>query len=151
WPREPPVFREIFRPFTVPVRNLRRAPSRVIECDGTQDSYPVRIVHEDRSYALQRMHGVYRLTDDGTEPLRPGVLAELGPNYEAASADAAPGPSYALVVRLPQAFLEPERLVVDGAWYQPEFAEHAVGPIRIMLADRSLPGLQWQSVGPVRS
>lgn len=153
WPRNPPIYREIFCPFTVPVRNARRTPARIIECDGTRDSYPIRYIHDDPSYVLQRPHGVFRLTDEGTEPLRPGVLSDIAPSQdiEEQGAPGQLGHGYSLVLRMPQAFDQPERLLVDATWYQPRFADHAVGALKVMLADRSLLGLDWQIVGPVRA
>lgn len=152
WPRDPPVYRELFHPFTVPVYNLRRLFARPIEVDGTQDTYPVRYMMEDPSFSLHRAHGVYRATQDGMEPLPAAALADLQPAYdldEQATTDGNSG--YCLVVRMPEAFAKPERLLVDASWYQPEFAQHAVGPIRVTALDHNVLGLDWQTVGPVRA
>jgi type VI secretion system protein ImpG len=150
WPREPPVYREIFKPFTVPVKNLRRSMAQPIDCDGTQDAYPIRYPLDDRSFALQRVIGVYRATAAGMEPLRAAALADIQPSYELEE-PAADGPSgNFLVVRMPEAFAKPERLLVDGAWYQPEFTRHAIGPIQAGLLERNVLGLSWQTIGSVR-
>ena len=152
WPRDPPVYLDNFRPFTVPVRNVRRSFAQPIECDGTQDAYPIRYIMEDRSFALHRPYGIYRTTPDGLEPLHPGALGDIRPTYELEEQEIADGnTSHFLLVRMPEAFANPQQLIVDATWYQPEFAQHAVGPIKVALMDRNVLGLDWRTVGAVRA
>lgn len=151
WPRDPPVYLDNFRPFTVPVRNVRRAYSQPIECDGTQDAYPIRYLTEDRSFALHRAAGVYTTTPDGLAPLRAGALGDIRSSYELDELELPGGLAHYLVVRMPEAFARPQLLLVDATWYQPEFAQHAVGPLRLELMDRNVLGLDFRSVGTVRT
>jgi type VI secretion system protein ImpG len=154
WPRNPPLYREVFRPFVVPVRNLRRAPAQIIECDGTQDAHPIRFVHADPSYALHSVHGVYKMTDDGLDPIPPTTLSDSTPSYEVETGDPAAGRGSAgaawLLLRLPHALLEPVRITVDASWQQPSLGEHLAGRLSVSLPDRSLLGLDLGLVGPVR-
>lgn len=152
WPQDPPVYADVFRPFTVPVRNLQRSFSQPIECDGTQDAYPIRYMQEDRSFVLHRTYGIYQTTADGLEPLHPAALGDIRPTYEIEEEELVDGNAgYGLVVRMPEAFAEPRQLLVDATWYQPAFTQHAAGPLKVALMDRSVFGLDWRNVGPVRS
>lgn len=152
WPRDPPVYRELFHPFAVPIANLRRSMSQPIDCNGTQDTYPIRYLEDDYSFVLHRYYGVYQITPEGLARLHSAALSSVHPSFEVEEQSllGAVG-SYALIVRMPEAFLDPRRLVVDASWYQPEFARHAVGPIHVALWDRSVRGLQFQTVGLVRA
>lgn len=152
WPRDPPIFRHVFWPFTVPVQNLRRIESKPIVCDGSKDSYPIRYMHVDSSFALQQIRGVYWLQEKGLVPLPAAELSEVEPSYEA---EQWPGhgeeaSQHSLLIRLPASLAKPLTVVADAMWYQPEFADHASGPLRISLPGRSVLGLEWQVVGSVR-
>lgn len=154
WPQDPPIYGDLFRLFAVPIRNLRRSFAEPIECDGTRDQYPIRYLTDDRSFALHRPHGIYRSTPDGMEPLRAAALGDIRPTYELEEPEppepGGSGHNFYLTVRMPEAFAKPQRLLVDASWYQPEFAQHAVGPLKVELMDRSILGLDWRSVGSVR-
>lgn len=152
WPHDPPLFRQAFRPFSVPVQNLRRIESQPITCDGTRDAYPIRYTYADPTFALQKVRGVYTLTDKGLSPLHGAVYSDAEPTWETEDWESERGQGHSLLLRLPSRSLEsgPLRVVADGMWYQPEFADHASGPLSVSLPDRSLLGLEWQSVGPIR-
>jgi type VI secretion system protein ImpG len=152
FPRDPPLYRENFLPWVVPISNTVRSLSRPIEVDGTQDAYPIRYAMDDYSFVLQRSHGVSRLTPGGLERLYSAALSSLAPSYEVEERSdlGVPG-AYALILRMPEAIAKSQQLVVDATWFQPEFASHAIGPIAIRLWDRVVPGLLWESVGGVRS
>jgi type VI secretion system protein ImpG len=154
WPRNPPVFRELFHPFVVPVRNLRRAPAQTIDCDGTKDSHPVRFMHRDASYQLLTVAGVYRITDQGLVPVPAATLGSSGHGYEI-EYEPAPaslvGEQASLQLRLPEALLEPVRISVDGYWHQPLLAEHLTGRTSASLPERSLTGLELALCGPLRA
>lgn len=152
FPREPPLYRENFLPWVVPVSNTVRTLSRPIEVDGTQDAYPIRYPMEDYSFVLLRSHGVFRLSPAGLERLHSAALSSLAPSYEVEERSdlGVPG-AYALLLRMPEAIAKPQQLVVDASWFQPEFASHALGPIAVRLWDRVVPGLLWEAVGVVRA
>lgn len=154
WPREPPIFRQVFCPFAVPVQNLRRIESQPIECDGARDAYPIRYTHADPSYVLQRVRGVYSIESKGLVPIPGAAITEAAPSFEvegwSAEREGGRKSGHSLLLRLPQTQKTPLRAVSDCSWYQPEFADHTSGPVAVSLPDRSLLGLEWQLVGPVR-
>lgn len=148
FPRELPLYREVFRPFCVPIANRRRAFARPIECDGTKDEYPVRYLDNDPSYAMERSVGVYRSTAQGLEPLGHAALGTFRQSFEIEERSEQEGvPGYSLLLRRPEAFTEPQQILVDALWYQPYFAVHSSGPIRVSLLDRVAVGLDFRQIG----
>lgn len=148
FPRDLPLYREVFRPFCVPVANRRRAFARPIDCDGTKDEYPIRYLENDPSYAMERALGVYRATAQGLEPL---YLAALGTYRQSFEIEERSGqdrvPGYSLQLRRPEAFAEPQQILVDALWYQPYFATPAGGPVAVSLLDRVAVGLDFRQLG----
>lgn len=152
WPRDPPVYREVFVPWAVPLTNVVRSVSRPIEVDGTQDAYPIRYAFDDYSFVLHRSHGVFRLLPNGLERLHSATLNSIHPSFEVEEqSELGSIGGYSLLLRMPEAFAKSQSLVVDATWFQPEFASHAVGPIEVKLWDRTAPGLLWETVGLVRA
>ncbi len=152
WPRTPALYRELFHPFCVPVQNLYRGPAQPIVCDGTQDSYPVRFVHPDDSYKLHSVAGVYRMEESGLTPIPASTVSREVPSFELEDSPSLTGSGTlaSLLLRMPSALLQPERILVDGRWHQPSLASHLVGRVSVSLAERSVPGLELGLVGPVR-
>lgn len=152
FPRSPPLYRENFVPWAVPLSNTVRTLSRPIEVDGTKDTYPIRYPFDDYSFVLHRSFGVSRITSDGLERLHAATLNSIKPAYEIEERSdlGVPG-AYALLLQMPEAFAQSQQLVVDASWFQPEFASHAIGPIEARLWDRAVPGLLWDTVGQVRA
>jgi type VI secretion system protein ImpG len=152
YPRELPLYREVFRPFSVAVANRRRAFARPIECDGTQDAYPIRFLMNDPSYAMERTLGVYRAAPRGLEPIGQAALGTFRQSYEIEErSELARVPGYSLIIRRPEAFAEPQQLLVEALWYQPYFATNTSGPIRVSLVDRVAVGLDWRHLGTLSS
>lgn len=150
WPRTPPVYREIFRPFAVPVENLRRAPAQPLDCDGTQDAYPIQLAYADPSYSLHGVTGVFRIiASGGLEPVQAAAISKNAAGYEVEYGSEGDTPA-ALLLRSPRALLNPLRVVVEGTWQQPGINEHLGGRMSVTLPDRSLLGLELAIVGPVR-
>lgn len=151
WPQRPTIYREIFRPFVVPARNLLRAPAQPIECDGTQDLYPIRFVHPDPSYRLHSVIGVYQLTGAGLEPIPPATLSESAPSYEV-EPDSGPagGERPALLLRLPRALVQPVHVSIDARWQQPNLNEHLSGRLSVTLPNRSALGMELALIGAPR-
>lgn len=150
WPGDPPLFRQVICPFAVPVQNLRHIESPPLVFDGSQDSLSLHNTLNDPSYSLQKVRGVYEFTPSGLLPIPGAALTDVTPNYEIEEWQHDKAAGYSLLLRLPPGPRRAMKVVVDGTWYQPEFADHAHGPIKVSLPDRSLIGLEWQLVGPVR-
>ncbi|MFP2910768.1 type VI secretion system baseplate subunit TssF [Pyxidicoccus sp. 3LFB2] len=141
---------DFFVPFAVPVVNLKEEPAQVITTDGTRSEYPIRNLSAGGRLALHSVRGVYELTKVGPVPLRSTHLPGTGPSYEVEEVPGAKGPTPQLVLRMPEAFTTPRKLVVEARWYQPRFAAEASGPIAITLPGRVIEGLGWRLVGQVQ-
>ena len=75
---------------------------------------------------MERALGVYRATAQGLEPLYQAALGTYRQSFEIeerSGQDRVPG--YSLQLRRPEAFAEPQQILVDALWYQPYFATPA--------------------------
>jgi type VI secretion system protein ImpG len=80
--------------------------------------------------------------------MRPAFLPGEGPSYELdESLDEEMRPRHSLLVRMPEAFSEPRKLLVEALWYQPQFVSEAVGRVSVSTPGRHVEGLGWQLVG----
>jgi len=148
FPRDQPLHRDVFRPHTVAVANRYRAFSRTIDCDGTKDEYPVRFLNNDSTFAMERPLGVYRTTAKGLEPLGHAALGTFRQAYEIEEQTSDTRfPSYSLIIRRPEAFMDPQQLVVEAHWYQPLFVNGAVGPVQVIPLERVAAGLDFRQIG----
>ncbi|MCP3101820.1 type VI secretion system baseplate subunit TssF [Myxococcus sp. K15C18031901] len=137
-------------PFAVPVENLRAEPAQVINTDGTRSEHPIRNMSAGREMALHSVTGVYEMTKTGLAPLRPAHLPGTGPGYEVEDVPGENGPSPHLVLRMPEAFTSPRKLVVEALWHQPRFASEASGRISVGVPARHIEGLEWSLVGQLQ-
>lgn len=151
---EPPLFRDLFVPYAVPLHNARRDFSRPLLCDGTRETYPIQNLLDDPGLALLRPLAVYELTPDGMAPLPPAALAAPGDTFEIEARTLFDGEGesrrgHVLYPRLADALLRARQLVVDGLWHQPGLAQGG-RPLAATAADRSYPGLSFHVLGPLR-
>lgn len=139
---------EILHPFVVPLENLKAEPALPIVADGTGSEYPIRSVTAQRDLRLHSVAGVYILAKEGRVPMRPAFLPGEGPSYELEEGlDEDLRPRHSLVVRMPEAFHQPQKLLVEALWYQPQFAAEAAGRMAISIPGRHVEGLGWQLSG----
>ncbi|WP_224360589.1 type VI secretion system baseplate subunit TssF [Hyalangium versicolor] len=139
---------DILHPFVVPVENLKAEPAQPIVADGTRSEYTIRGMTAGRELQLHSVTGVYVLGKTGRTPMRPAFLPGEGPSYELDEGlDEDMRPRHSLLVRLPEAFLEPQKLLVEALWFQPQFAAEAVGRMSVSTPARHVEGLGWQLVG----
>ena len=168
WPRKPHLNNDVFQLFTVPCVNIRRETAQPIVCDGTQDAYSIRYASPGRTFDLCAVKGVYEITAQGMEALPagnlpiadPGSAAGGGPLGAATSSqdvweiewrpDDRGRPQPFLLVRMPGAFIQPRKLVVEAFWYQPWFTRHAIGNLLVSLQSRHLEAVDWSMLGGVR-
>ncbi len=168
WPRKPHLNNDVFQLFTVPCVNIRRETAQPIVCDGTQDAYSIRYASPGRTFDLCAVKGVYEITAQGMEALPagnlpiadPGGAAGGGPFGATTSSqdiweiewrpDDRGRPQPFLLVRMPGAFIQPRKLVVDAFWYQPWFTRHAIGNLLVNLQSRHLEAVDWSMLGGVR-
>ncbi|WP_342381180.1 type VI secretion system baseplate subunit TssF [Myxococcus stipitatus] len=137
-------------PFAVPVENLRAEPAQVITTDGTRSEHPIRNMSAGRELALHSVTGVFEMTKTGLAPLRPAHLPGTGPAYEVEEVPTEHGPSPHLVLRMPEAFSSPRKLVVEALWHQPRFASDASGRMSVSVPGRHIEGLDWRLVGQLQ-
>jgi type VI secretion system protein ImpG len=141
---------EFLVPFVVPAVNLKKEPAQVITLDGTRSEYPIRGLGSARDFSLHSVTGVYELTKAGPAAMRPSFLPGEGPSYEIEETFDESLRSYqSLVVRMPEAFTSPRKVLVEALWYQPRFAPQGTGRIGVMLPGRHIAGLQLQTLGEV--
>jgi len=139
---------DFLHPFVVPVENLKAEPAQPIAADGTLSEYPIRGLTVGKDLQLHSVTGVYVLGREGREPMRPAFLPGEGPSYELEEGlDEQMRPRHSLLVRMPEAFSEPTKLLVEALWYQPQFVSEAVGRVSVSTPGRHVEGLGWQLVG----
>lgn len=139
---------DFLQPFVVPVENLKAEPAQPIVADGTRSEYPIRGMTAGRDLQMHSVTGVYVLEKTGRVPMRPAFLPGEGPSYELdESLDEDMRPRHSLLVRMPEAFVEPRKLLVEALWYQPQFVSEAIGRVGVSTPGRHVEGLNWQLVG----
>jgi type VI secretion system protein ImpG len=139
---------DFLHPFVVPVENLKAESAQPIVADGTRSEYPIRGMTAGRDLQLHSVTGVYVMGKTGRTPMRPAFLPGEGPSYELdEGVDEEMRPRHSLLVRLPHALLEPQKLMVEALWYQPQFVSEAVGRVNVSTPGRHVEGLGWQLVG----
>jgi type VI secretion system protein ImpG len=141
---------EFLHPFVVPVANLKKDSAQIITVDGTRSEYPIRSMSAGREFRLHSVTGVYELTKAGPVPLRPAFLPGDGPSYDIDEAfDDSLRTYHSLIMRMPEAFTAPKKILVEAHWYQPRFAPQGTGRIGVTLPGRHVEGLGWQMMGEV--
>jgi type VI secretion system protein ImpG len=131
-----------------PVVNLKAEPAQPLSVDGTRSEFPLLGLSAGRDFRLQSVTGVYQLVPTGREPLRPAYLPGEGPSYEIDEELGADlSPQHRLLLRMPEAFDAPRKVLVEALWYQPKFAAQAVGRLDVSTPSRHVEGLRWRMVG----
>ncbi len=150
---EPAPARDSFQLFTVPIENRTRMPAEQITCDGTAAGYAIRHVEPAQRFALCRVRGVFRNSERGPLPLRPAALctADGEDSFEVEEQLEESGTGHLLLTRMPRALLAPVKLLADCEWHQPWFAREAVGKLRLVTPQRSLEGVQLQTLTTMRA
>lgn len=154
WPRDPPLYREVFQLHAVPVTNTRRCYSQPILCDGTRDAYRINHISGQEGYVLCQALGVYEVTAEGLSPVPLAMLHNGERVYEIEHrterhglTGALGGRAAYLLIRSPESLRTPRQFVVDGTFYQPALTAQARGRLLLSVPDRALPGLDWQALG----
>jgi type VI secretion system protein ImpG len=149
WPTELRLTAEAFQLHVVPVVNVARGTAEPIEHDGTKERHPV--LHPDRGagFVPCSIHAVYKKTDDGLQPLEPAALGTGRECYELFTEGADAARRAWIGVNLPDAFENPERLVIEAFWTQPALAQFRASDLRVRLADRFVDGVEWTCMDPL--
>lgn len=142
---------DFFVPFVAPVVNLKAEPAQAISADGTRSEFPIRGMSAGREFVLHSVMGVYEMGKKGLKPLRPAFLPGDSTSYEIEETiDERLRAHQSLIVRMPKALTEPQKILVEALWYQPLFAPRATGRIAVSLPGKHIEGLRWQVQGSVR-
>jgi len=141
---------EFLHPFVVPLDNLKAEPAQPIVADGTRSQYPILNISAGGNFRLHSITHVHEVTAKGRSLLRPAFLPGEGPSYEVEeSLGADLSSQHSLLLRMPEAFVAPRRVVVEALWHQPQFASRALGRLQLSTPGRHVEGLRWQLLGDV--
>ncbi|RKH25624.1 hypothetical protein D7Y13_23425 [Corallococcus praedator] len=149
WPSELVLGPDSFVAHAVPVVNLQRAMATPVEHDGTKERHAVQHPDAPMGFRLNTAVGVYQLGAKGMQPLRPGAIAGGSQTYELENEGQGLARTSWLALDMPDAFMRPVRLGVDGLWHQPLPPRFDARGYRPVLADRFLDGVPWSLVGAV--
>ena len=149
WPTELRLSAEAFQLHVVPIVNVLKAMANPIECDGTRERWPVKHPEPSARYVPHSVLGVYRMTRDGLSPMKPAVVGARGDTYEAIIEGRGERRGAWVSLNLPDAFEEPERVVVDAMWHQPGLGGITASELRVRLADRMVDGVTFACAGPL--
>lgn len=148
WPRGLRLSRNVVQPFTTPAINLQRTMSQPVVADGTREQLPIRHPRPAMRMELQSVYGVYRVTEGGLVPLRPGTLAGGSGSYELNQSELPDGRRiHDLWLHLPEAFAAATTVTVDAGWCQPWFRRGAGDKVVAALYRRAVAGLEWEVSG----
>lgn len=155
WPDSRLAAHEPFVLHAVPIINLQRAPAAAIACDGLRTVHPLLPNESDRDLTLCSVIGVYELDQEGRgqqglTPIPPSGMPGSDQGYELERIDTQTGVVHHLILRLRGAFAHPRRVVAEADWHQPWFGLLASGPLKVLLTDRHIEGVQPRLLGGVR-
>ncbi|MBK9646225.1 MAG: type VI secretion system baseplate subunit TssF [Deltaproteobacteria bacterium] len=139
WEPDPWLAPRSFRLFVVPIENSQRAASAPIRCDGHRTAWP--ILPPRPGLSLVSVRGVYEVADAGLLPILPSALPGEGGTWELE-------PPSSLHLHLPDAFLRPRTISVDGLWHEPSFASALAGPLSPRLHRRAMPAVRLSMMAP---
>jgi type VI secretion system protein ImpG len=149
WPANLRLNSECFQLHVVPAVNATRQTARPIEFDGTMDRLLAQ--HPDRvsKFVPLAVQAVYKTTDEGLAPLELASVASGVESYEAVVEGRELERRAWIFPKLPNAFDEPESLVVDATWHQPDFSATRADELVPRLSGRFVEGVTWSSQGPL--
>jgi len=140
WPQQLLLTKSSFSHNVASIVNIKTSKSEPITCDGTKDSYPILYPNPNDQYSLHTILGVYEMTPQGVQPLKPGVLDKKGRTYEVDFLD------QKIFLDLPDAFLEKRNVSVDALWTQLWFSDYVDQEFSLNFAERQNIGLEVHSL-----
>ncbi|BBM86668.1 type VI secretion system baseplate subunit TssF [Candidatus Uabimicrobium amorphum] len=135
---------EIFQLFTVPIANLKKDTAKTIVCDGTKNYYPIRSI--DSTYSIHSVLGVYEVTSDGLEVLRPAFIRSGINSYEVEYFGQFKGQ---ISFNMPDSIAHPRQIVVEALWFQPEFSENVQQRLKIEMHNKKLEGVTCELIDTI--
>jgi type VI secretion system protein ImpG len=150
WPKKMTIHKDAFVLSSVPVINLNRESAAPFTYDATEDSQILSHPEPNFKYELHSIRAAMRVTDEGMEPLRAGILSGGNGSYELEYTKASDGNMHnQLKLNLPEAFQENSTIVADANWYQPWFSAEIAQKIDIFPYRRNFIGIDWQVSGNI--
>ncbi|TQV88496.1 type VI secretion system baseplate subunit TssF [Aliikangiella coralliicola] len=147
WPEEIQLASELFHLFVIPVENKIMDQAQPIQCDGTQSQYPILSPVVDPELSLCSVDGVYQVNTGERIPIRPGIVKDGLNSYQLyppeSANDNGDNTAPAIELNLPQAFHQPQKVVVDGFWHHPNFSQVIGDKINVRPNDLDIAGLTW--------
>ena len=124
WPTELRLTPDSFQLHVVPITNMVKDTADPIECDGMRERYPVPPPRPRRALRLSLAHRRVRHDPRRVEAARAGGGGRRARELRGAHGRARRRARQAwLALNLPNAFEEPQRVVVDAYWHQPELRD----------------------------
>jgi type VI secretion system protein ImpG len=147
WPLEYSLTPDTFDLNVVPVMNIKQDMADPIECDGTQERYPVRHPDAGQGMVPHSLLGVYQLTPKGMAPMEPGVLGPTKQGYETVFEGKDEARRAWVMIDLPTAFYRPENVAIEAFWSQPDLTGAHADELEVQLAERHVEGVRWDCSG----
>ncbi|MBT6178657.1 MAG: hypothetical protein HOI23_15530 [Deltaproteobacteria bacterium] len=149
WPLDLRVTNETLQLGTTAIINLRRDMANPLVVDGTKDRYRIKHPEFDEGYRMHSIQGVYKLGDQGSEPILPEVVGGRGESYQPNIEGVGAKRRAFLSLQLPDALIEPVTVATEALWIQPGAGRSTVLESEVSLPDRFLEGVEWERVGVV--
>lgn len=155
WPRGLALTKESFKLNTVAVANLSRELTDPIDADGTKDRYLLSHPDGAGKFRPHSVAGAFLLDpEQGLVPLlsaaMPNPPGEAGAGtFEIEYEEQGLGRRAWTVLDVPGVLEEPQQVVADVFWYQPDLTRDRDLPEDIQPADRNLEAVKWGAIGPI--
>jgi type VI secretion system protein ImpG len=147
WPLDYSLTNDTFDLNVVPMMNLQQEMANPLECDGTKERYPVRHPEEAQGFVPHSILGVYRMTDQGMIPLEPGVVGPTEGGFETVFEGQDRDRRAWVILDLPTAFDQPEKIAIEAFWTQPEITGAQAHELGVRLATRHIDQVTWGCSG----
>ncbi len=148
WPKELRLNKELFQLFAVPVINLHQSEGQPFICDGTKEKYLIRHSDAESGFEFHSAVGVYRVEQEGMEPVKPGIIYGENESYEIEQEPGSGnGSKYFLNLHFPETFNTPKTFLIDALWIQPGLSGIINEILTVEPYSRKIAGVKWGMLG----
>lgn len=138
---------DCFQLHVVPVMNVLKQTADPIVHAGMVDRHRVVSSEPSAGFVPVSIHAAFRKTPDGLAPLEPAVVRNAPDSYETELEGRDQARKAFISLSLPQAFDQPETIVVEALWHQPAVSGLMVQDCQVRLLDRFIQGVRWDCLG----
>ena len=149
WPKNLIVYEDTFLLSAVPVVNLNKATTVPFIYDGLKSSCTLSHPETEFKHSLHSLCSVMKVTEEGLEPLQPGILSDSTGSYELEVKKKNAVYSNELYLNFPEAFADPCTIVGEAYWFQPWFSGDFHSKMNVDLYRRNVQGVSWEICGEV--